>query len=187
MDPFLQTQVDLAHLRSWELAIVVPTLFERLPELRSLAFVRHPLPRFISACFEHFRNFHKDTDFAALDAGRQAALIHGLIDTLSHRLVLSDARYVHFSPQKWFLFLGIRRLVTHILPLHSENEDFASAFDLLELPRAKVQPQNRSTVPHLSQLHTPEVRAFVERFYKIDYDFFAATDHLRPMLSHPQS
>ncbi len=183
-DPFLHTQVDLAHLRTWELAIVAPTLFERLPELRSLVFVRHPVRRFISACFEYFRNFQKDANFAALDAEEQSRMIHALIDnTLSHRLVLSDVRYVHFSLQKWFVFLGVRRIAGHVLPLFSDNENFANAFDLLELPRAKVKAQNRTGAPQLARLATPAVTSFVERFYVADFEFLAAMDHLRPLLA----
>ena len=97
--------------------------------------------------------------------------------------MLSDVRYVHFSLQTWFIFLGVRRLATHVLPLFSDEESFASAFDLLELPRAKVPPRNRTEVPHLAQLATPQVRAFVEQFYRADYEFLAAADHLRPLLA----
>jgi hypothetical protein len=184
VDPFLQTQVDLAHLRSWELPVVAPSVFDRLPELRSLVFVRHPGRRFISACFEYFRNFEREAEFGAQGAERQVQMIRALIDDrLSHGLVLSDARYVHFSPQKWFIFLGVRRLASHVLPLFSNHETFASAFDLLELPRTKVTAQNRTALPDPGRLYTPEVRAFVERFYKIDFDYIAATDHLRPLLS----
>ncbi len=183
-DPFLQTQVDLAHLRSWELSIVAPSLFERLPTLRSLVFVRHPGRRFISACFEYFHNFVPESRFGNLDADGQQQMIHALIEnTLSHRLVLSDARYVHFSLQKWFIFLGVRPFVEHVLPLYSSNENFAVAFDLLELPRAKVVAQNRAATPNFARLYTPEVRAFVERFYKPDFEYFAASDHLRPLLA----
>jgi hypothetical protein len=184
VDPFLQIQLDLAHLRSWELPVVAPSVFDRLPDLRSLVFVRHPGRRFISACFEYYRNFEREAEFGAQGAERQVQMIRALIDnTLSHGLVLSDARYVHFSPQKWFIFLGVRRLASHVLPLFSTNETFASAFDLLELPRTKVTDQNRTTLPDPGRLYTPEIRNFVERFYKIDFDYIAATDHLRPLLS----
>jgi hypothetical protein len=181
-DPFLQAQVDLAHLRSWELAIVAPSLFERLAEFRSLVFVRHPARRFISACFEYFHNFVPEAGFGTLDVDGQRRLIHGLIETtLNHRLVISDARYVHFSPQKWFIFLGVRRIVGHVLPLFSSDEELVSAFDLLELPRVKVPTRNRSATPSFGRLYTPEVASFVDSFYRIDFEYFLATDHLRPL------
>lgn len=168
--PYLRTRVDLAHLRAWELPIVAPDVFAALQTRPSLAFVRDPLPRFLSACAEHFRNFRPRARFARLPPPGQRALIHWLIRTgRIESGVRADPRYVHFSPQRWFTHLGDRQIVRHILPIRSGDEDFTSAFTLLGLPLATARQENRTQGANWQSLASPLIRRFVADFYARDH------------------
>jgi len=174
--PYLHTQVDLAHLRAWELPIVAPDVFAALHTRPSLAFIRDPLPRFLSACAEHFRNFRPRARFARLPPIGQRALIHWLIR--SGRIqagVRADPRYVHFSPQRWFTHLGDRQIVRHILPIRSDAEDFTPAFTLLGLPPAAAKQENRTRGADWQSLASPLIRRFVADFYAQDHALLPPT------------
>ncbi len=172
--PYFQAPLDLAHLRAWELPIVAPDVFAALETRPSLAFVRDPLPRFLSACAEHFRDFRPRARFARFGPTGQRLLIHWLIR--SGRIaagVRGDYRYVHFSPQRWFTHLGDRQIVRHILPIRSEQDDFAQAFALLDLPPAPAQEENRTTGADWHALASPQITRFVRDFYAMDYALLA--------------
>jgi hypothetical protein len=182
-DNFFCTTVDLAHLRSWELPIVAPGVYEHFQEYTTLAFARDPEQRFISAAFEHFRNFKNSLSFPKLDVPAQQEHLYALIDSdLTMEKVISDVRYVHFSPQTWFFYSGRKRIVKHILPLFTEQADFAAAYDILELPRAQATIMNRSSRDRVGALLTPKLRAFVRQFYAIDYAMFGLHPYLAPLL-----
>jgi hypothetical protein len=178
---FFQTKVDLAHLRSWELPCVTPGLFRTLDRYRSLVFLRNPERRFVSACFEHFRKFRGGESFLQLDSTRQREAIKVFLKELTVGPVLNDVRYIHFSPQKWYVFLGTERLVTHLMPVFSEADDLAAACDLLEVPRRPVRQQRRGATGRFEQIMCPEIREFVSKFYAADYEMFESFDHLRPL------
>lgn len=168
---YLQTEVDLAHLRAWELPVVAPDVFAALDQHTSIAFLRDPLPRFLSACAEHFRDFHPKARFARWGPRGQRLLIHWLIR--SGRIqagVRGDPAFVHFSPQIWFTHLGEQQIVRHLLPIRSEQEDFAPAFALLGLPPAPPREENRTPGADWNLLATPTVESFVRDFYARDYE-----------------
>jgi hypothetical protein len=167
---FFNGPVDLAHLRSWELPIVAPRVFAALDSYTSLAFLRDPLPRFLSACAEHFRNFRPQARFAIRPPYGQQLLIHRLIRSgdIPSR-VRCDPEFVHFSPQIWFTHLGELRLVRHLLPIASEQDNFSAAFALLGLPPAPPQAENRTPGANWRTVASPEIEAFVRDFYAQDY------------------
>ena len=184
--PYMNVTVDLAHLRSWELPCVAPNLFEVLESYRKLVFVRNPARRFISACFEHFAKFYPETDFHHKDAVTQRSIIGNLIETrLNHLTVLSDFQLVHFSPQKWYVFLGARRIADHILPVMSDHEDMSAAYDVLELPRRTLGREHRSSPERYRSLMDSTLDNFVKQFYRIDYEMLDSFDYLRPLIEQP--
>lgn len=171
---YFNAPVDLAHLRAWELPVVAPDVFAALHIHASLAFLRDPLPRFLSACAEHFRNFHPKARFARWGTTGKRFLIHRLIR--SGRIqagVRADIRYVHFSPQHWFTHLGDRQIVRHLLPIRSEQDDFSGAFTLLGLPHAAPRTENRTPGADWQALASPEITAFVRGFYATDHALLA--------------
>lgn len=166
---YFNAPVDLAHLRAWELPVVAPDVFAALDTNTSLAFLREPLPRFLSACAEHFRDFHPNARFNRWGPFGKRLLIHRLIR--SGRIqagVRSDPSYVHFSPQHWFTHLGHRQIVRHLLPIRTGREDFAHAFALLGLPQAPPRVENRTQGADWHSLASPEIAAFVRDFYARD-------------------
>jgi hypothetical protein len=173
---YLNTEVDLAHLRAWELPVVAPDVFVALDSHASLAFLRDPLARFLSACAEHFRNFHPKARFARWGPLGQRLLIHRLIR--SGRIqagVRGDPAFVHFSPQIWFTHLGERQIVRHLLPIRSDRDDFAPAFALLGLEPTTAREENRTQGADWHALASPTVETFVRDFYARDYELL---DHL---------
>jgi len=182
---YLNVTVDLAHLRAWELPGVAPGLFKELHDYRTLVFVRNPFRRFMSACFEHFYKFQPDLNFINKDVETQRSMIRHLLQTkLNNMSVLSDYQLVHFSLQLWYVFLGPNRIADHVLPLLSENEDFASAYDILEVPRRTIGRERRGAPERYATLMCQEFEDFVLRFYATDFQMIDAFDHLRPLLEH---
>lgn len=172
--PYFNGAVDLAHLRAWELPVVAPDVFAALESHTSLAFLRDPLPRFLSACAEHFRNFHPRARFNRWGPVGKRVLIHRLIR--SGRIqarVRGDVQYVHFSPQTWFTHLGDQRIMRHLVPIRSDREDFARAFALLGLPAVVPQQENRTPDANWPALASREIEAFVRDFYARDYALLA--------------
>ncbi len=169
----------MAHLRTWEISLVAADLFRRFDAYNSLVFVRDPASRFISSCFEYFRNFQPKTNFRNLGNARRIALITKLIRTeLTRVQVISSHRYVHFSPQVWFIMHGDRQIVKHVYPIGGEEDALTSAFDILQIPREPVTVLNRAAADASKALFTKEIMEFVREFYAIDYEFIRAHDHL---------
>jgi hypothetical protein len=166
---YFNADIDLAHLRAWELPTVAPDVFAALPTCASLAFVRDPLPRFLSACAEHFRNFHPAARFNRWGPIGKRLLIHRLIRSGAIQAgVRGDPRYVHFSPQHWFTHLGERPIVRHIVPIRSNADDFSRAFALLGLPPTPALVENRSPDADWHALASAPIRNFVRDFYAAD-------------------
>jgi Sulfotransferase family len=182
--PYLDVRVDLAHLRAWELPCVAPNLFADLDKYRKLVLVRNPTRRFLSACFEHFYKYRPEVQFGQQDSATQRDLIHRLMhEELTAGKVLSDVRYVHFSAQHWYVFLGPRRIVDHVLPVRSGEDDLGSAFDVLELPRKQPVRLNQRAAGLFDKLVSREIEQFVTSFYKRDYELLEAHDHLKSLLA----
>lgn len=179
--PFFQTNVDLAHLRTWELPCVAPGLFRTLDQYRSLVFLRNPERRFVSACFEHFRKFRGGEGFLQLDVPRQREAIMAFVKELTVGPVLNDVRYIHFSLQKWYVFLGTERLVNHLIPVFTDKDDLAGACDILEVPRRPVKHHRAGAIGRFEQICCSEISDFVKDFYAADYEMFASFDHLRAL------
>jgi len=173
-NPYFQIRLDLAHLRSWEIQVVAPEIFAVLDDYLTLAFVRDPLERFLSACAEHFRSHRPRSRFHRWPPAGKRALIQHLIR--SRRIetgVMGDFRYVHFSPQVWFTHLGNRRIVRHIVPIRPGEDDLAEGFACLGLPYIPTKRANFTPNVEWKAVSSPEIEAFVRRFYARDYEMLA--------------
>jgi hypothetical protein len=157
-------KVDLAHLRTWELAEIAPALWELLPQMRTVIFVRDPLRRFISACFEHHRVF-AGRQFLTWGRDKQQVAIRCIADRLTPATIRSDYRYVHFTPQREFIYLDDRLIVQHVVPV----SDIAAGFDALRVPRVPLKSLNRSSPEAFDRLLTKGIVDFVRELYAADY------------------
>jgi hypothetical protein len=129
----LGKKVDISHLRMWELPVGFPDLWALLPSLTTAVFVRDPLRRFISSCFQHYRQWDYGMDILNVPRTRQQIAIRSVMDRLTPELLRFDARYVHFTPQREFIFLDGERIIRHVIPL----SDIASAYETLGIPQSE--------------------------------------------------
>ena len=182
---FLNNLVDMAHLRSWEIGMAAPDVWDEFDRYAVLVFVRNPIRRFISACFPHFEWYRKDVGFAAMTPPEQQNTIARFIDAdLTMEKVIGNYRYVHFSPQVWYCMLGTRQVATTIVPLGSGGSGGLSAgFAALNVPEPPRHPRaNRRAGKSTDDLITPEIRTFVRGFYAADYELFQSRPELRALI-----
>jgi hypothetical protein len=179
-DPFLGINIDLAHLRGWELPIVAPDLLADFDHYRKIVFVRCPERRFMSACFEHFKIYEAGVGLEKKSADDQRAIIMQFInEILTINKVVSDARYVYFSPQRWYVETPQRRMVDFVLPL---SGGFDAAFDVLGLPRMPVGSENTRRGHRFEDIICAEISEFVRSFYAADYDMITGIHDKRVLL-----
>ena len=113
--PYLGCERDFAHLRLWEMHMLFPDIFFRIPYYRSLVLVRNPYERFLSSLAEYISTYKPDFD---VDRTPPAAHCRMAAEIIEHELrmetVIGDVKFVHFSPQTWYILVGQRRLVRHV-------------------------------------------------------------------------
>jgi Sulfotransferase family len=171
---FFARPLDMAHLRMWELHADFPDITAEMPRLTTLMFVRDPMKRFVSSCFEYFARYRKRANFDRLNTTQQAAAILRLGRTeLSPMSVIWDYRYIHFSPQSWFACLGGSRMVEHLVAVESGFDALVQARKILDLPPVPGRQRNRRTPEQWTDLLNAEIADFVQEFYARDYELFA--------------
>ena len=160
------------------MAEIAPELWELLPQIRTAIFVRDPLRRFISACFEHQRVF-AGKDLPTWRRDKQQVAIRSIVDRLTPATIGSDFRYVHFTPQRDFVYLDDRRIVQHVVGI----SDIAAGFDALGVPRVPLKSLNRS--PEMfERVVTRDIVGFVREYYAADYKML---DEFCPSAIEPTS
>lgn len=182
-EAYFQREVDYAHLRLWELAVLFPELMEHFQTYNSVAFVRNPFQRFLSAINEHFKQYRPDANLQELPSRARLEMAESFIrDELTLARVQADHRFVHFSPQSWFLSLGPVRQVKHIIPLRADGQFGRLGLELLGLPATPVKLRNMMPTSLASFRHSAIIREFVMEFYRQDFQFFHADPALRPVV-----
>ena len=70
-------EIDYAHMRLWELLALFPRIFDAMPDYETLALVRSPYERFISALAQHLTAFHPNLDYSQRTRSFYAAMPSG--------------------------------------------------------------------------------------------------------------
>jgi hypothetical protein len=181
-------ELDYAHLRLWELHALCPRLFDALAGYKSLALMRNPYERFISALAQHLTAFHPKLDYYAVDKEVLREYAGRFIrDELRMERVLGNARFVHFSPQTWYITLGGRRLVHQVLPIPSDATGWAEIFASLGVPAAPVGRSNRRGAPLRHLLRIEGILQWIEAFYKADFTWMRGDPGLAALTARPSS
>ena len=173
--PYFRNQLDHSHLRLWEMQAQFPRVFACAETYNTVIFVRDPFQRFLSAVNEHMKKFQQQIDLAAMEPAQRVGVVEQFIGKALHvARITTDWRFVHFSPQLWFLSLGGRVTPRHIIPMDPGGGFARTALDRLGLPALDVARVNPSPVNLSAALASPAVRAFVRAFYAEDFAFFAS-------------
>ena len=195
--PFFRGTLDHAHLRLWELQALFPRILEAAATYRSVIIVRDPFRRFVSAVAHHFRYFQPNVTLAGLPPEQQIAAVEAFLDqVLSLGAIMTDVRFVHFSPQVWFILLGGRVVPRDVLPLDPPLDplgdslldpplnppgDFArGVFTALGLPGRVPAVENVTAFDLTPILSSAKISDFVRTFYAPDFAFFSG----QPGLAH---
>ena len=174
--------LDYAHLRLWEIQALYPDVFERLGQVRTVVFVRNPLDRFVSALYHHFRAYRPFVGIDALAGQERLALFRRFArDELTMARILTDYRYVHFSPQNWFCLLGSRQVVGTVIPMGAGLNPMAAARDELglDLPGEEWHEPGDDRADLLADAL---LRHITGRLYAEDRTFLGGMPHLRAIL-----
>ena len=111
--PFFRNHIDHTHLRLWEMQVLFPHIIRAAQTYRSVIFVRNPYRRFLSAIDEHFKKFQPSVQLATMSHADQITAIEAFIEKiLNIGVITTNFRFIHFSPQVWFIRLGDRNIPT---------------------------------------------------------------------------
>ncbi len=173
--------LDHAHLRLWEVQALYPDVFRRLRDHRSVVFVRNPLDRFVSALYQHHRVYRPSVRIDDLAEPERLDLFRRFVrDELTTLRILTDYRYVHFSPQSWFCRLDSERIVGTIIPMGPGLNPMVAARDALgiDIPDEWQEPG----AGRAGLLADPELRGVADMLYADDRAFLATMPHLHLIL-----
>ena len=179
-------ELDYAHLRLWELHALFPRLFEALASYKTLALMRNPYERFISALAQHLTAFHPKLDYYAADKALLREYAERFIgEELRMERVLGNARFIHFSLQTWFIMLGDRRLAREVLPIPGDAAGWAGIFASLGVPPAPIGRSNSRGGPLRHLLRVEGILQWVEAFYRRDFEWMRADPALAALTMRP--
>jgi hypothetical protein len=184
--PFFRNHIDHSHLRLWEMQVLFPHIIRAAQTYRSVIFVRNPYRRFLSAIDEHFKKFQPSAQLEKMSRADQIKTIEAFIErVLNVGLITTNFRFIHFSPQLWFIRLGDRTIPGCILPMDDRDAFITRAFEYLELEPRSVRRENPSRLELVHTLASSKVTAFVRDFYALDFEFFAADPKLQHLVDIP--
>jgi hypothetical protein len=176
---YFKNEIDHTHLRLWELHAQFPHLFSCAETYNSLIFVRNPVDRFLSALNEHMKKFQQHVTLASMSTEEKLSVAEDFIqNVLNISRITTDWRFVHFSPQIWYLNIGGRTVPRHIIPV-TKNDSFSRvALAVLGLPNLEIPWHNPSSIDLTPLRKSRVVMKFVEEFYADDIAFFLADETL---------
>ncbi|WP_158921201.1 sulfotransferase family 2 domain-containing protein [Acidisphaera sp. S103] len=190
--PYFRNDIDHTHLRLWEMQAQFPKIFACTDTYNSVIFVRDPYARFLSAVNEHVKKFQPQIDLATMPAARRVEVVEALIQKLlSIANIMTNWRFIHFSPQLWYLRLGDRTVPRHIIPMGDDDTFVREALTVLGLPDLPMQHHNPSPIDLTPALASPIVTKFVREFYADDFAFLRSDERLTglttPLTQHHQN
>jgi Sulfotransferase family len=186
-DPYFGCEVDYAHMRLWELHALFPRIFDAMAHYETLALVRNPYERFISALAQHLTAFHQNLDYYAADKEILRGYAERFIEQeLRIERVLGNARFVHFSFQTWYIALGELRLARHVLPIPNNDQGWAQVFGKLGVPPAPIGRSNPRGGPLSHLLRNEGMLQWIENFYRSDFDWLRRDPNLAALTVRPK-
>ena len=175
---YLGLKVDHGHLKTWEIRIFYPDVWQFLKTSRTLCFFRNPAERFVSAIYEHHRLFRQNVDLEGLSWPEQQRVAQEFAWALNMAEVVWNPFLVHFSPQTWFTHLNGAPIVKQMIPLIDGFDAFRTA--ALSLGLADIGPAPKTRPPRNPlDLLGRELLDRVRDQYRDDYAFCRSQEHLR--------
>lgn len=185
---YFNKEIDHTHLRLWEIQLQFPEIFSCFETYNSVIFVRNPYDRFLSALNEHLKKFQTHVDVAGMPTGQRIEIIQSFIDNiLDVSRIKTDPRFIHFSPQIWFLKLDDRKIPRHVIPIGDDGTFLLKALAVLGLPNLHIPHHNPSPVDLTDVLKSPALVKFVQDFYAEDFEFFRGDRRLAGLVDMPAS
>jgi hypothetical protein len=177
--PYFRNHIDHTHLRLWEMQAQFPRIFACVERYNSVIFVRDPYARFLSAVNEHVKKFQPQINLATMAPERRVEVVELLIrKVLTIANITTDWRFIHFSPQLWYLRLGEGTIPRHIIPMRNNDSFMREALSVLGLPDLAMPHHNPSPIDLTPALASPVVDKFVREFYADDFAFLRADERL---------
>jgi hypothetical protein len=131
---------------------------------------------------EHFKKFQPQIDLASMPSERRIEVVEAFVrQVLNIARITTDWRFIHFSPQLWFLCLGNRVVPRHVVPMGSDDSFIQEALSLLGLPSLPVPRHNPSPIDLTASLTSRIVREFVQQLYADDFAYMRADTRLAPL------
>ena len=183
--PYFRAELDFAHLRSWELVALFPQIAEQAASGNSLIFVRNPYLRFLSAFREYISRYHPENAIETMAPAALRALVEAFLPEIDISRILADPRFVHFSPQIWFIRNGARDLVRHVVPVGPQHGFMHHALTMLGLPAAPIGWENSSNISMLEALASPRIVDFIAQLYEQDFAYFRSQPRLASLAELP--
>ena len=180
--PYFKNHIDHTHLRLWEMQAQFPHVFACAESYNSVIFVRNPYARFLSAVNEHIKKFQPQINLTPMSPEQRVKVVEAFVrQGLNIARITTDWRFIHFSPQLWYLRLGDRVIPRHIVPMGSDDAFTHEALSLLGLPDLPVPRHNPSPIDLTPALASPLVTWFVRDFYADDFAYLRADERLAPL------
>jgi hypothetical protein len=180
---YFRNQLDHTHLRLWELRALFPRLADCAATYNSVIFVRNPHARFLSAVNEHMKKFQPQIDLAGMDDARRISVIEAFIQNgLTIARIMTDWRFIHFSPQTWFLRFGNDVIPRNIIPMHPGTNFMEEALATLNLPAIALPHHNPSPIDLTAALASPIVTNCIQSLYAEDFAYFTATPNFAALV-----
>jgi hypothetical protein len=183
--PYFRAELDFAHLRSWELIALFPQLAEVAANGNSLIFVRNPYLRFLSAFREYITRYHPEMGLETMGPEALRSFVEHFLPEITVSRILADPRFVHFSPQIWFIRHGMRDIVRHVVPVGPQPGFMHLALNMLGLPFAPIGWENPAPFSLLDALASPRIVAFIGQLYEQDLAYFRAEPRLFSLADIP--
>jgi hypothetical protein len=183
--PYFRAELDFAHLRSWELVALFPQLAELAASGNSLIFVRNPFLRFLSAFREYITRYYPELGLETMAPEALRALVEQFLPEIAISRILADPRFVHFSPQLWFIRHGAQDLVRHVVPVGPQHAFMYNALSMLGLPSAPIGWENTSNFSMTEALASPRIVEFIAALYEQDLAYFRSQPRLASLAEVP--
>ena len=174
----LKRHVDMAHLPLMDLRHYAE--WKLLNDYHTVAVIRHPYSRLVSACREYYRQKSRETEVQMRNHPPTSEQLLDYLRALPAALDAHDLRYVHAFPAVWFTHYGSEPMVDTLLDCHSlprDLEEFRAAEVLPQqvmdklLSSAIEKPQ--TSAPALTQLETDSnLQAMANLLYQEDFNTF---------------